>query len=498
MAEENVFEDFAKTIQSAGVRMGANFDKLGKGLDELNQKVDKILEMLGISLEDKVTDYHVESARKEIEVGESGDQELPSIDGILRSVDAPNEPMVEPMKLEDASVGKCLSLKQIEARNKIFLPPAEIVGKLESTKHAEIEVVDCELFGEDANRDHADTNITGDSCFEGCECFRYSRNQMLKLRKVVSISDDILDIKQEFPLLFGENAHRGCPDSNVQSQTLFSEPQFARTPVSLNPGRGPAPALIKAELASSAARRSNLSDDYCVLKTVMGILNNPTLKRFDLLKSQLIITGITSADILKGVVTLIFDKAVLEPTFCPTYARLFFDLNKMPPFPFDESGRREIMLKYVLLNNCQKTFEGADNLQAEARQMTAPEQESDRKDKEKLIKLRTLGNIRLTGEIFKLRMVSKNIIHRIVKELLINNHKCCLAEENVEASCQLLINIGKLLDKSQDSRENIDVYFDCLKKLSTNPQLAPRLRVMVCDVLDLRANNWVPKPILVL
>lgn len=144
MAEETVFEDFAKTIQSAGVRMGANFDKLGKRLDGLNQKLDKILEMLEISMEDKVTDYHVftedqESATKEIEVGESNDQEVPSSDGILRSVDVPNKPMVEPMKLKDAYVEKCLSLKQIEARNKIFIPPLEIVRKLEPTKYVEIE-----------------------------------------------------------------------------------------------------------------------------------------------------------------------------------------------------------------------------------------------------------------------------------------------------------------------------------------------------------------------
>ncbi|OIT36317.1 3-phosphoshikimate 1-carboxyvinyltransferase, chloroplastic [Nicotiana attenuata] len=145
MVEETVFEDFAKTIQSDGVRMGANFDKLGKRLDGLNQKLDNILEMLGISVEDKGTDYHVlkedqESATKEIEVGESSDQEVPSGVGILRSVDAPNKPMVEPMKLEDAYAGKCLSLKKIEARNKIFIPPLEIVRKLEPTKYAEIEV----------------------------------------------------------------------------------------------------------------------------------------------------------------------------------------------------------------------------------------------------------------------------------------------------------------------------------------------------------------------
>lgn len=37
------------------------------------------------------------------------------------------------------------------------------------------------------------------------------------------------------------------------------------------------------------------------------------------------------------------------------------------------------------------------------------------------------------------------------------------------------------------------MYFNRLKELSTNPQLAPRLRFMVRDVLDLRANNWVPR-----
>lgn len=119
---------------------------------------------------------------------------------------------------------------------------------------------------------------------------------------------------------------------------------------------------------------------------------------------------------LQGVVTLIFDKAVLEPTFCTMYSQLFSDLNaKLPPFPSDEPGGKEITFKRVLLNNCQEAFEGAANLREEARQMTSLEQESERKDKEKLIKLRTLGNIQLIGEIFKLRMVRKNIIHGIVK-----------------------------------------------------------------------------------
>ncbi|XP_055822932.1 eukaryotic translation initiation factor-like [Solanum dulcamara] len=262
-------------------------------------------------------------------------------------------------------------------------------------------------------------------------------------------------------------------------------------PLFVNQG-GPGSIPIKAELPCSEAQKSNLSDKDCVLKTVMGILNQPTQKKFDLLKGQLIISGITSAYTLKAVVSLIFDKAILEPTFCPMYAQLCSDLNeRLPSFPSTEPGGNEVTFKRILLNNCQEAFEGAHKLREEARQMTAPEQESERKDKERLINLRTLGNIKLICELFKKQMIPEKIVHYIVQKLLGKDRKICPEKENVEAICQVFNIIGKQLDKNKKSRLINDVYFNRLKELSTNPQLAPRLRLMVCDVLDLRANDLV-------
>ena len=67
------------------------------------------------------------------------------------------------------------------------------------------------------------------------------------------------------------------------------------------------------------------------------------------------------------------------------------------------------------------------------------------------------------------------------------------AEENIEALCQFLATVGKQLEESSKSTNTIDPYFNKLKEYSTSTCFASRIRFLIKDTVDLRANKWIPR-----
>ncbi|XP_024515440.1 eukaryotic translation initiation factor 4G-like [Selaginella moellendorffii] len=296
----------------------------------------------------------------------------------------------------------------------------------------------------------------------------------------------------------------GFRPGNTSAGMRFPPPMLPNMPPHIVPGRGvdslswihpqkglipsptPLPAMHKAEKRYEIGKVSDEED--AKQRQVKGILNKLTPQNFEKLFAQVQDLGIETAATLNGVISQIFDKAIMEPTFCETYARFCVQLSVALP-EFTEDGEK-VTFKRVLLNKCQEEFERGKREEEEAGKTEedgiaiTPE---EREIKRVKARRRMLGNIRFIGELYKESMLTERIMHQCITSLL--GEYQSPDEENIEALCKLMTTIGSLIDHSK-AKAHIDAYFERILDLSNNPKLPSRLRFGLKDVIDLRNNDW--------
>ncbi|TYI67713.1 hypothetical protein E1A91_D08G037700v1 [Gossypium mustelinum] len=224
-------------------------------------------------------------------------------------------------------------------------------------------------------------------------------------------------------------------------------------------------------------------------RQLKAILNKLTPQNFEKLFEQVKAVNIDNAVTLKGVISQIFDKALMEPTFCEMYANFCYHLaGELPDF---SEGSEKITFKRLLLNKCQEEFERGEREQEEANKVEevgeAKRSEEEREEKRIKARRRMLGNIRLIGEVYKKKMLTERIMHECIKKLLGENENP--DEEDIEALCKLMSTIGEMIDHPK-AKVYMDAYFERMAKLSNNVKLSSRVRFMLKDAIDLRKNKW--------
>ncbi|KAJ9558450.1 hypothetical protein OSB04_013064 [Centaurea solstitialis] len=224
-------------------------------------------------------------------------------------------------------------------------------------------------------------------------------------------------------------------------------------------------------------------------RQLKGILNKLTPQNFEKLFEQVKQVNIDNAGTLSGVINQIFDKALMEPTFCEMYANFCSRLAvELPDFSEDNE---KITFKRLLLNKCQEEFERGEREEEEANRTEeegeVKQTEEEREEKRIKARRRMLGNIRLIGELYKKKMLTERIMHECIKKLLGQYQNP--DEEDIEALCKLMSTIGAMIDHPK-AKEHMDVYFDTMYRLSNNMKLSSRVRFMLKDAIDLRKNKW--------
>ncbi|NXO78876.1 IF4G1 factor, partial [Sitta europaea] len=295
-----------------------------------------------------------------------------------------------------------------------------------------------------------------------------------------------------------------CQPSGVgprrSQQNQRKEPRKIIATVSLNEDVK----LNKAEKAwKPSSKRASEEEDPENIKTqellrrVRSILNKLTPQMFQQLMKQVMELSIDTEERLKGVIDLVFEKAISEPNFSVAYANMCRCLMGLK-VPTTDKPTVTVNFRKLLLNRCQKEFEKDkdddeifEKRQKEMDDASAPEEKARMKDEleeaRDKARRRSLGNIKFIGELFKLKMLTEAIMHDCVVKLL-KNHD----EESLECLCRLLTTIGKDLD-FEKAKPRMDQYFNQMEKIIKEKKTSSRIRFMLQDVIDLRRNSWVPR-----
>ncbi|XP_033113712.1 eukaryotic translation initiation factor 4 gamma 3-like isoform X2 [Anneissia japonica] len=227
-----------------------------------------------------------------------------------------------------------------------------------------------------------------------------------------------------------------------------------------------------------------------------GILNKLTPQNFQKLTNQALELQINTEERLKGVIDLVFEKALSEPNFSVAYAHMCRMLSQIEVPIADKPGQL-VQFRKLLLNRCQREFESEsqdESLLKEKRKEIEKLPEKEREVEKELFELaviaakrRSLGNIKFIGELFKIKMLTEHIMHSCIMQLL-----KAADDESLECMSKLLSTIGKELDHDK-ARFRMDQYFTQVDKIVKSRKNNNRIRFMLRDVLELRENNWVPR-----
>lgn len=228
-----------------------------------------------------------------------------------------------------------------------------------------------------------------------------------------------------------------------------------------------------------------------IFRKVRGILNKITPETFDKLSKELVNVGLDSPRTLRGVIYLLFDKALKDLKYSSLYAKLCQELSEKAP-NFEQEPGPNTFCKF-LISKCEDEFE---RRRKATEDFDSKNELTDEEYEQKAIaKQKMLGNIKFICELGKKRLLQEEILHECIRGLLSKKKERPIQDQaqDLECLCQIMRTIGSLLD-IQASRNLMNQYFERIDLFSKKSELPSRIRFMLRDVIDLRNNNWRPRP----
>lgn len=172
------------------------------------------------------------------------------------------------------------------------------------------------------------------------------------------------------------------------------------------------------------------------------------------------------------------------------YAQLCKRLSEEAPNFDSDANSQNSTFKRLLLNICKDEFEKRSH--ASEKFENQEELNTEDEERRQVAKRKMLGNIKFIGELGKLSIVSDNILHKCILQLLKPRKRTKSKAEDIECLCQIMRTCGLILD-TEKGAALMSQYFSRMSSLAESNDLPLRIRFMLRDVIELRNNRWVPR-----
>lgn len=252
-----------------------------------------------------------------------------------------------------------------------------------------------------------------------------------------------------------------------------------------------------------------------LMRRVRGILNKLTPEKFEPLVEQIIKLKIDTMDKMEAVMILVFEKAIDEPSFAVSYARLCHrlinEVKARDEQRMESSTKTNLAhFRNTLLDKTEKEFTSNVTKQEAKEEKLKPikeailvcedpnekiELEAQLEEEERKIRRRSGGTVRFIGELFKISILTGKIINSCIEALLKDHSN----EDMLECLCKLLTTVGQKYEqtpipKDEKKRcyslDSVMLRMQAIATKSDNSKVSSRVRFMLQDVIDLRKKKW--------
>jgi translation initiation factor 4G len=213
-------------------------------------------------------------------------------------------------------------------------------------------------------------------------------------------------------------------------------------------------------------------------RKTQGILNKLTQDQFEVLRAKLLELEIDTAELLSTIIQLIYNKAVQEPLYRSTYARLCRSLSdRFPELEWETEEQKEpATFLGLLLELCQAEFAKFRGMHHNGATTTFTSEQ----------RRQMLGNIDFFGELFNSGVLSGADIQDCMQSLL---DPVLPTEYELEIACRLFSTIGRRIDNARNA-QFVNESFARIAALIQTPGISTRSRFMLQDLIELRVNHW--------